>query len=308
MRLKIKTALWLGLVCIGLWGCAAPAVPEVATETTNATNIDMESAYPEPAAYPAPLAQQPQTAYPEPDTGSEPSMVTQLQVAVVASYPHQQAVFTQGLVWADGFFYESGGLYGRSALYRVGVDDGEPVQQVVLDETLFAEGLALVDGRLILLTWKGGTALVFDRETLTEVGRFEYTGEGWGLCYDESRSELWMSDGSDRLVRRDPTTFEAIGELRVTRNGAPVTQINELECVDGIIYANLWKFDQIVGIDADTGVVEFEVDASTLLSAEERAQLQTGHEVLNGIAYNGETGRFFLTGKHWPKLFEVEFR
>lgn len=272
-----------------------------------------ETGYPAPVlevdfaeGYPEPLDQQPSQAYPEPEAVQ--SKIELQKAVVIESYPHNSSVFTQGLVWADGNFYESGGLYGESALYKVGLEDGMPIQQIPIDEDFFAEGIALVDDRIIMLTWQSQTAIVFDRETFEETGRLSYTGQGWGLCFDENSGLLWMSDGSERVASRDPDTFKVTGEISVSLNGLPVTQINELECVDGVIYANLWKSDRIIGIDSATGNVTIEIDASGLLSAEEQAQLQQGRHVLNGIAYNRETERFYLTGKNWPKLFEVEFR
>ena len=328
-----STHVWGALVCLFLFGCASlepnmeidPTVLAEPTKVEHVTAVIEEPTlieptavanprYPAPSnrvelseAYPQPLAQ-PQKPYPEPEVEISQSTATQLKVEVIKSYPHSNTVFTQGLLWADGYFYESGGLYGQSALYRVGLDDGMPLQQVSIDESFFAEGIALVDDRIIMLTWQEQTALVFDKQTFEEVGRFSYSGQGWGLCFDESSGQLWMSDGSERIVSRNPETFEVTGEITVTLNGNPIAQINELECVDELIYANLWKSDRIVGINSKTGYVEVEIDAAGLLSAEEQAQLQPGRHVLNGIAYNQETGRFYLTGKKWPKLYEVEFR
>ncbi|MFT7585773.1 MAG: glutamine cyclotransferase [Cellvibrionaceae bacterium] len=274
------------------------------------------SAYPSPEieepdliGYPQPAEVNQTLSYPEPESdvviqnaGAKP-----LQIKIINSYPHSRQVFTQGLVWDKGFLYESGGLRGESALYRVNLADGQAVQQVAIDTEFFAEGVALVDDKIIMLTWQSETAIVFDRETFVETGRFHYSGQGWGLCYDESNGKLWMSDGSEHIVSRHPDTFELMGEIMVALDGAPVTQINELECVDGMIYANLWKSDMILVINPASGNVEYRIDASVLLTAEERATLQAGSQVLNGIAYNPENGHFYLTGKQWPKLFEVEF-
>ncbi len=226
----------------------------------------------------------------------------------MAQYPHNTQVFTQGLHWQpEGYFYESGGQRGRSALYRVNVQDGTAVMQAPIDPNFFAEGIAVIDDRIIMLTWQAQTAIVFDRDTFQEIGRFTYEGEGWGLCYDGSTNQLWMSNGSDRLVSRNPDTFEVTSEILVRLAGEPVFQINELECVGDLIYANLWKTDTIIGIDQTSGQVVRQVDASSLLTDEERGALQAGRQVLNGIAYDGQSGNFYLTGKEWPKLFEVKF-
>ncbi|MFK7800550.1 MAG: glutaminyl-peptide cyclotransferase [Anaerolineae bacterium] len=311
---RLQTCICLLFFIVLVVGCAPGQLPEEEPIPTSLPPSPVSAAYPSPIiatsvppiAYPSPAKALSQALpYPEPEFVLAPKL---LQTEVVNSYPHSTSVFTQGLMWTNGFLYESGGLRGQSALYQVNLADGQPVQQMAIDETFFAEGIALVDDKIIMLTWQAQTALVFDRETFAEIGRFNYTGQGWGLCYDESNGQLWMSDGSQRIVSRDPTTFEPTGEIFVTLSGAPLTQINELECVDGTIYANLWKSDKIVGISSETGNVELEIDASGMLSDEEKATLQAGRQVLNGIAYNAETGRFYLTGKQWPRLFEVEFK
>lgn len=178
------------------------------------------------------------------------------------------------------------------------------VRLVALDARYFGEGLALVGDRLIQLTWQEGTAFVYDRATFERVGTFSYEGEGWGLCFDGEA--LYMSDGSATLTRRDPETFEVLETVEVTLRGEPVALLNELECAKGRVYANVFTTDVIVRIDPASGRVQGVVDASALLSAEERARL-TRDAVLNGIAYNPEADTFYLTGKLWPKLFEVRF-
>jgi len=229
--------------------------------------------------------------------------VERLVPKVLAVHPHDPTCYTQGLLWQGGALYESCGQYGQSSLRRVDPASGEVRQRVAVPDADFAEGLALVGERLLQLTWREGVALVYDRKTLAKTGQFPYTGEGWGLCFDGRR--LVMSDGSDRLTLRDPQTFAVIfgsGELKVTREGVPVERLNELECVGAAIYANVWQSDEILKIDPATGRVEASIDASGLLSPEERAKA----DVLNGIAWNPETRRFWITGKDWPKMFEVE--
>ena len=164
--------------------------------------------------------------------------------------------------------------------------------------------MALVDDRLIQLTWKEEIAFIHDVETLADLGRFDYSGEGWGLCYDGE--DLWMSDGSAILERRDAISFEVIDSVEVTKRGQPVVRLNELECVGSEVYANVWLTDEIVVIDKATGIVVQSIDASGLLTPEETAQLQGG-SVLNGIAYDPVIDRFYITGKRWPKLFLVRF-
>ena len=224
-----------------------------------------------------------------------------LEVEVVAEHPHDRGAFTQGLLWADGHLWESTGEYGRSSLREVDPETGTVLRQVDVEPALFGEGLALVGDRLIQLTWRSGLALVYDRSTLGSVGEFIYPGEGWGLAWDGKR--LVMSDGSSRLTFRDAKTFEEIGTLRVTLDGDPLGSLNELEAVDGWIYANLWHDDRIVRIDPETGKVRAVIDASGLLSPMERM----GTDVLNGIAYDPRSKTFWITGKLWPSMFQVVF-
>ena len=225
-----------------------------------------------------------------------------LTVEVRRVLPHDPASFTQGLVMAGGELYESRGQYGESSLRRLDRRTGELLRELPLPPELFGEGLAAVGDRLIQLTWREGVALVWDRASLAETGRFDYPGEGWGLCHDGRR--LYHSDGSDRLTVRDPRTFASRGGLTVTLEGQPVRGLNELECAEGWIYANLLGSDSIVRIAPHEGAVTAVIDASGLLTASERRQA----DVLNGIAYDAEAGVFLLTGKNWPKMFEVAFR
>lgn len=224
-----------------------------------------------------------------------------LAVAVVATRPHDPAAYTQGLLWHDGKLYESTGLYGRSTLRRVDPLTGEVEASVELSPHLFGEGLARVGERLLQLTWREGVALVWDLEGLREISRFTYEGEGWGLCHD-GRS-LVMSDGSSRLTLRDPASFAVLGRLDVTFRGRPVGRLNELECVEGWIYANVYATDSIVRIEPGSGRVTAVIDAAGLLAPE----AAVAAEVLNGIAFDPERELFLLTGKRWPNLFEVRF-
>lgn len=224
-----------------------------------------------------------------------------LRVEVIRSFPHDPTAFTQGLFLDEGMLFESTGLHGASSLRRVDPETGELLQQVAVDPEYFAEGLARAGDRLIQLTWQNGVALVYDRESFEPVGRFDYDTEGWGLCHDGRR--LVMSDGTPRLYFRDPETFELLGELPVSQAGAPVANLNELECVGNRVLANVWQTDRIVSIDPATGAVEATIDASGLLGEAERA----GADVLNGIAFDPASGHYLITGKLWPKLFEVRF-
>jgi glutamine cyclotransferase len=227
--------------------------------------------------------------------------VERLRVKVLSVRPHDPTAYTQGLVWDHGTLYESAGLYGSSSLRQVDPRTGEVLRRLDVPPGFFAEGLAVVGERLIQLTWKEGVAFVYDRRKLERSGEHHYQGEGWGLC-DDGR-HLVMSDGSDRLSFRDRQTFELIGGVDVRLDGRPARQLNELECVGGAVYANVWMTDEILRIDPETGRVTAVIDAGGLLSAAERANA----DVLNGIAYDPVQKTFLLTGKLWPKLFEVTF-
>lgn len=254
------------------------------------------------------------TATPSPAPEATPRPVELLVPEVLSVRPHDPTAFTQGLLLHDGFFYESAGLYGQSSLRQTDPETGSVLRQVAVADDYFAEGLALVEDRLIQLTWKEETALVYDLDTFELVDTLAYTGEGWGLCYDGQ--QLYMSDGTGTLTIRDPLTFEPTGSLPVTLEGEPLSDwafqnrrmdlLNELECVDDAIYANLWQTDLIVRIDHDSGEVTAVIFAANLLTPQEQAALDSG-AVLNGIAHDPETGAFFITGKLWPKLFEVRF-
>ena len=228
------------------------------------------------------------------------SAIEQLRVRVVAKYPHARDAFTQGLLWHDGAMYESTGRYGRSSLRRVRLEDGEVLAERSLDPSFFGEGLALVDDRLVQLTWRSGVAVVSDLESLEPQEMLRYPGEGWGLCFDGA--ELVMSDGSSILELRDPDTMALLREMTVWRGERPVRNLNELECVGDDIYANVWQSNEIMRIDAKTGRVTAVIDASGLLTAIESLR----SDVLNGIAYKPDTDTFLLTGKLWPHVFEVE--
>lgn len=224
----------------------------------------------------------------------------QYRLEVVASHPHDAGAFTQGLLWADGGLYESTGKKGRSTVRRVALETGAVERRFNLPDRYFGEGLAKIDARLVQLTWKAGRGFVYDAGTLERRSSFDYAGEGWGLTYDGER--LIMSDGSARLRFLDPESFSVAERITVTADGQPVSQLNELEMVRGELWANIYPTDLIVRIDPGSGAVVGVINGSGL-----RRHLPAGHrvDVLNGIAYDPAGDRIFVTGKLWPRLFEV---
>ncbi len=221
---------------------------------------------------------------------------------IVAEYPHDPDAYTQGLVFIDGELYEGTGLEGRSSLRRVDLETGEVLQSHDIADEHFGEGVAVLDDRIYQLTWQTGQCFVYDRETFALEETFTYETEGWGLTTDGER--LIMSDGTDRIVFRDPATFEETGHIDVADGNAPVQSLNELEYIDGEIWANVYTTDWIVRIDPATGAVTGSIDLSGLLAPEDIPE--QGVDVLNGIAHDSQTGRIFVTGKLWPTLFEIE--
>jgi glutaminyl-peptide cyclotransferase len=222
---------------------------------------------------------------------------------VVRSSPHDPDAFVQGLVWHDDGFYESTGLLGRSTLRRVEWPSGRVVRQVPLPPDVFGEGLARVGSRLVQLTWRSGRGFVYDLATFRLLREFRYEGEGWGLTHDGK--SLILSDGSDVLTYLDPQRLVSTRRLAVTWNGRPVHRLNELEFVDGEVWANVWYTDFIVRIDPASGRVSSYLDMSGLLPADRRRE---DGAVLNGIAYDPATRRVFVTGKLWPLVFEIRVR
>ena len=218
---------------------------------------------------------------------------------VVNEYPHDRNAFTQGLVYADGDLYEGTGRYGESTLRRVDLESGDVLRSYALEPHHFGEGIAVLGDRIYQLTWRTQTCFVYDRETFALLGTFGYPTEGWGLTTDGER--LIMSDGTSKLVFRDPETFAEVGSVVVQDDDQPIPYLNELEYIDGEVWANVWRTDVIARIDPATGRVNSWINLTDLLSrGEQRA------DVLNGIAHDPATGRIFVTGKLWPRLFEIE--
>jgi glutamine cyclotransferase len=287
--MRRQIACLLGCVVLLAACSGAPAAARPTAQATIALPIVATArATPTPALAP--------TAAP---TQTPPASVLTYTYEVVNIYPHDPGAFTQGLIYTDGVLYESTGLNGRSSLRRVALETGEVLQKRDVAEQYFAEGLTLFDNRLIQLTWQNRVGFVYDKESFEPTGTFSYTTEGWGITHDGS--QLIMSDGSAMLRFLDPQTFEVQREVQVTDNGTPVVRLNELEYVNGEVWANVWQTDLVARVDPQTGRVLSWIDLSGLLTPEERASA----DVLNGIAYDSAGDRLFVTGKLWPKLFEI---
>jgi glutamine cyclotransferase len=219
---------------------------------------------------------------------------------VVAAYPHDPAAFTQGLAIEAGELYEGTGQYGASTIRRVDLTSGRPEKQRALGPRYFGEGIAILDGLLYQLTWQNGVVVVYDLATFEVERTVEYEGEGWGLTHDGD--ELIMSDGSATIRFRDPQTFAVTREIEVRHDGVPVSRLNELEYVEGEIWANIWYDDRIARISPADGQVLGFIDLTTLYPQSARGS----EAVLNGIAYDPAAKRLFVTGKNWPQLYEIE--
>jgi glutamine cyclotransferase len=221
---------------------------------------------------------------------------------IVKSYPHDPAAFTQGLQYVGGIFYEGTGLNGQSTIRKVKPDTGEVLQRRPLGPEHFGEGITLFQSTLYQLTWQSGLAFAYDANTFAPKRNFTYRGEGWGLTHDGTN--LIMSDGTDELRFLDPATFKERRRVKVTAGGQPVKELNELEYVKGEVFANVWQTDFIARIEPKSGKVTGWIDLRGLLSPRER----TGTDVLNGIAYDPEGDRLFVTGKLWPRVFEITLK
>ncbi len=218
---------------------------------------------------------------------------------IVNAYPHDTAAFTQGLIYTDGVLYEGTGLYGQSSLRRVELATGTVLQQHDLDTEYFGEGITSFNDELIQLTWREQTGFVYDQATFAQLDTFSYPTQGWGLTHDGTH--LIMSDGSDNLYFLNPETYTEIGRVSVHDQGVPIDKLNELEYINGEIFANIWLTNRIARIDPQTGRVNSWVDLTGLLTPTEAEDA----DVLNGIAYDDSGDRLFVTGKFWPKLFEI---
>jgi len=227
------------------------------------------------------------------------SMAVHYTYSVVNVYPHDPNAFTEGLVFENGFLYESTGLYGNSTLRRVDLETGELLQLHTLPAQYFGEDIAIVNDKIVQLTWQSHVGFVYDKATFSLLHEFQYPTEGWGLTYDGKR--LIMSDGTSNLYFLDPASFKRIGQVAV-HDTAPVTELNELEYIKGAVYANIWGEEKIAVINPQTGQVTAWID----LTGIQYLKNQDSNNVLNGIAYDANGDRLFVTGKMWPHIFEIK--
>lgn len=290
-----------GLVTAACAGNSITASPPP-TSSAHGTPIPIAGS-PVPASpSPPPSPLNPVLASPTPPTSPEkpiPPPVYGYQI--VHTFPHDPAAFTEGLVFESGFLYEGTGLYGQSTLRKTQLETGKVLQLHDLPADVFGEGITIFGDRLIQLTWKSQLGYVYDKQAFRLVREFGYPTEGWGITHDGKN--LIMSDGTATLYFLNPDTFERTRQIEVHNDLGPVTRLNELEYIQGEIYANVWQTDRIARIAPDTGQVLGWIDLNGLLSAQDRI---TPVDVLNGIAYDAEHDRLFVTGKLWPKLFEIK--
>lgn len=238
-----------------------------------------------------------------PANNNTPAPVAKHGYEIVNAYPHDTGAFTQGLIFVNGKLYEGTGQEGRSSLREVDLQSGRILKKVDLPEPFFGEGITFLNGKIYQLTWQHQIGFIYDAQTLEKLGQFNYPGEGWGITND-GRS-LIISDGSNRLKFLDSDSFRVTKTIAVTDGGAPIRQLNELEYVNGEIYANIWHDQRIVTIDPQSGRVTGWIDLRGLLQP---GAVQDEEAVLNGIAFDQASNRLFVTGKLWPQLFEIKLK
>lgn len=293
------TAVSLLLLLAACGPDSSPAAANVAAATATATATAAPTATPTPIPTDTPV---PTCDSFTPPVSPPPTSVPTYGYRVLYTYPHDPDAFTQGLLFADGVLYESTGIKRTpSSLREVDLNIGEVTQFLDVGSEFFAEGLVLWQDRLIQLTWQNRVAFVYDRESFALLDTWAYDTEGWGITHNGRC--LIMSDGTSTLYFRDPETFAEVGRITVQDPNGPVAWLNELEFIEGEVWANIWQSNRIVRIDPATGQVVGSIDLTGLLDP---ATLTQPVDVLNGIAYDAENGRIFVTGKLWPTLFEIE--
>ncbi len=315
LKRSLRTSLFAFLIAgMFLAGCQTANAP---AEVVGAPGIETQPASPMPVLSPpataspvgepsstAPNQTQPSTPTEDADASgglNDPAIPTIYTYEIVNEYPHDPNAFTQGLVYLDGILIEGTGLYGHSSLRKVDLETGEPFIVDELDDAYFGEGVAVFDDTVYQLTWKSQKGFTYNLDGLDPIGTFTYPTEGWGLTHDGDR--LIMSDGTSNLYFVDPETFEIQDRVVVHSVDRPVTELNELEYINGEVYANVWQTNGIVRIDPATGEVVGYIDLTGLHKAENQTG---GEDVLNGIAYDSEGDRLFVTGKLWPTIYEIK--
>lgn len=229
----------------------------------------------------------------------QPSQPARYRFKVIKSFAHDQNAFTQGFEYHDGLFFEGTGLNGQSSLRRVKLETGQVLQKVEIPQQYFGEGITVLKDRILQLTWQSGVGFIYDRKTLKQIGQFKYPGEGWGLTTDGKY--VYMSDGTAEIRVWDAVTLKEVRRITVRNGKTVIDQLNELEFINGEIYANIWQTDYIVRISPADGHITGIIDLKGLLDA------GFGHaNVLNGIAYDAAGKRLFVTGKLWPKIYQIE--
>ncbi len=234
------------------------------------------------------------------EAGAAPEKVKQYKYKVKNIYPHSTESFTQGLVYQHGILYESTGLYGRSKLLKLNIKTGRPIARRDLSAKFFGEGLTVVGDTLVQLTYRSGTGFVYNKKNLEIINTFSYPMEGWGLTYDGEH--LIISDGTSNLYYFNPIDYKPVNVITVKKNGTPLNKLNELEYINGYVFANIWKSEIIVQIDPVTGLVVGEIDLGEL----SRQNKRSSEGVLNGVAFDHERQTMLVTGKLWPRLYEIQ--
>jgi glutaminyl-peptide cyclotransferase len=236
-------------------------------------------------------------------TASSTSPAPVYTYQVISAYPHDADAFTEGLVYYDGFLYESSGLYGNSSLRRVDLDTGQVLQIYNLSSRYFGEGITIFDNAIIQLTWQNNLGLVYDLNSFGLLQNFSYPDEGWGLT--NNGSQLIMSDGTANLYFLDPQTFQRTGEVTVHDGATPVEDLNSLAYINGSVFANVYPTDRIAVINPGTGQVTAWIDLTGIENLT-GCHCNAGNDVLNGIAYDAQDDRLFITGKDWPSVFQIQ--
>lgn len=236
----------------------------------------------------------------------ELSTNTNYSYTIINEYPHDNNSFTQGLIFQEGYLYEGTGLKGFSYLKKVELETGKVLNTVKLENEFFGEGITIFKDKIIQLTWKSKLGFVYDKESFNLITKFSYNTQGWGLTHDDKN--LIMSDGTSKIFFLDPETFQEVKSIEVTDKGKKITQINELEYIEGNIYANIWKEEKIAIINPNSGIIIAWINLQGITAKGYQKGIKDSDAVLNGIAYDKNNKRIFITGKNWDKIFEITLK